>query len=187
MTKDPTETTSLQTREAERTDAERSLARLDRLARLMDDQFRVPLTRYRIGLDPLIGLIPGAGDWVTWVVGVYVFWESLRLDAPRTMLGRMIFNIMVDLIVGYVPIAGDAFDAAYKAHRKNVDLLLEHFDARRNRDRIELSDGTAERLEERKKSSRLLRYGVGALVVLVLLGVAAVPIVLLWWLLGGGG
>lgn len=187
MTKDPTESTSLQTREVERGEVERSLARLDRLARLMDDQFRVPLTRYRVGLDPLIGVIPGAGDWVTWVVGVYVFWESLRLDAPRTMLGRMVFNIMVDLIVGYVPVAGDFFDAAYKAHRKNVDLLLEHYDARRNRDRIELPDDTADRLEGRKKRSRLVRYAVGALVVLVLLGVAAVPIVLLWWLLGGAG
>ncbi len=183
-----THTTELSTlAEAERAQLEARLGRLDRLARLMDDQFRLPVIGYRVGLDPIIGLIPGGGDWATWVVGVYIFWESLRLDAPRQLLGRMTVNLMVDLIVGYVPGLGDAFDAVFKANRKNVDLLLDFYGAkatgRRGEDRrLRLPDDLPEHLEKQRKKSKLVRYLAGSLVVLMLLGLAAVPIVVLWWL-----
>ncbi len=163
----------------ERAALETSLGRLDRLARLMDDQFELPLVRYRIGLDPILGIIPGGGDWVTWVVGVYIFWEALGMDIPRRKLARMVYNLVVDLIGGYVPGVGDVFDAIFKANRKNVDLLLDHYGATR-------TGGTPRlpaELPAKRTSSTALRYLAGFGVVLVLLGVAALPFVLIWWLL----
>ena len=81
-----------------RAEIEQSLKRLDRIALLMDDQFEIPIIKKRIGLDPIIGLIPGGGDWVVWFVSVYVFWEAARLGAPLPLLVRMASNIAVDLL-----------------------------------------------------------------------------------------
>lgn len=163
---------------AERDALQHSLARLDRLAHLMDEQFRLPIVGWRVGLDPIIGLIPGGGDWAAWVPGVYIFWEALRLGAPRRMLARMVFNLTVDLVVGYIPGPGDLFDAAFKANRKNVDMLLAHYNARRVDTRLALP---AELPAPDAPKSRLLRYAAGALAVIFLFLIAALPFLLLWW------
>lgn len=186
MASNPPSTELTPLSDEERRRLEQSLTRLDRLARLMDEQFKLPVVNYRIGLDPIIGVIPGAGDWATWIVGVYIFWRSLRLEAPRPVLGRMVVNLLIDLVVGYVPALGDAFDAAFKANRKNVDMLLDYYGARRKRGAIELPGDVSDHLETRRTQSRLKRYAAGAAVVLVLLAVTALPFVVLWWLLTGG-
>jgi hypothetical protein len=109
----------------------RSLERLRQLAHLLDDRFRIPGTTYRIGLDGLIGLVPGVGDAVTTLLALYIVLEARRLGVPLTKLGRMGLNVGVDAVLGAVPVLGDLFDVAWKANRRNLALLLDHLDADR--------------------------------------------------------
>jgi hypothetical protein len=99
---------------------------LERLARLLDSEFRVPGTRFRFGVDGLIGLAPGVGDAIGLALSSYIVMEAWRMGVPPQILVRMIANIVVDSAVGAVPIAGDLFDFVWKANRRNVDLLLRH-------------------------------------------------------------
>jgi hypothetical protein len=99
------------------------LRRVHRLSRLLDDWLRIPGTRYRIGLDGLIGLIPGLGDVVGTLLSAYILFEAIQLGAPTTLLLRMAGNIALETLVGAIPILGDIFDFAWKANRKNADLL----------------------------------------------------------------
>lgn len=105
-----------------------ALQRLDRLAHLMDERFRIPGTRRRMGLDGLIGLIPGIGDLATGAISLYVVLEAWRLGASRLVIARMLANIGIDVAVGGVPLAGDLFDIAWKANRRNVELLRRHLE-----------------------------------------------------------
>ena len=109
----------------------RLIERLRQLAHLLDDRFRIPGTPYRIGLDGLIGLVPGLGDAVTTLLSLYIVLEARRLGLPLTKLGRMGLNVGVDAVLGAVPVLGDLFDVAWKANRRNVALLLDHLDAER--------------------------------------------------------
>jgi Domain of unknown function (DUF4112) len=109
----------------------RSIERLQQLAYLLDDRFRIPGTSYRIGLDGLIGLMPGVGDAVTTLLALYIVLEARRLGLPLTKLGRMGLNVGVDAVLGAVPLLGDLFDVAWKANRRNLALLLDHLDAER--------------------------------------------------------
>ena len=102
------------------------LAQLQFLARLMDSAFEIPGLKIRFGLDSLIGLIPGFGDFATSFVTLYILQEAHRRGVSRVTLGRMGFNILVDWLVGSVPFAGDAFDIFWKSNQKNVALLMEH-------------------------------------------------------------
>jgi hypothetical protein len=99
------------------------LRRVHRLSRLLDDWLRIPGTRYRIGLDGLIGLIPGLGDVIGTLLSAYILFEAIQLGAPTTLLLRMAGNIALETLVGAIPILGDIFDIAWKANRKNADLL----------------------------------------------------------------
>ncbi len=99
------------------------LQHLRRYSHFLDSAFRVPGTRYRFGLDPIIGLIPGGGDVVGGLLSAYIFFHALQLGVPKGTLLRMVSNIMIDILVGTVPVMGDLFDAAWKANIKNVDLL----------------------------------------------------------------
>lgn len=107
--------------------AERAaLERTRKVARLLDDAISVPGTNRRIGLDPIVGVLPVSGDIATAVIGSYIVVEAALVGASRAVLGRMIGNILVDMVVGSVPIVGDLFDAAWKAHVRNVELLEDH-------------------------------------------------------------
>lgn len=163
----------------ERERIERSLGRLDRLARLMDDQFELPLVKYRIGLDPLIGLIPGGGDWVTWFVSLYIVLEALRLRVPAKVLFGIGWNVTMDLIVGYVPGIGDLADAVFKANRRSVKIIFEHFDAKPNRRTSEIIDVPQTAVDKPKSGPE--RFLVALLLVVLFTAVAAVPILALWW------
>lgn len=116
-------------------DDEALLRQLDRLAHLLDEQFAVPGTRWRVGLDSLIGLIPGIGDAVTTGFALYLFAQARRLGLPRHVQVRMLANIGLDALVGSVPIAGDLFDVAFKANRRNLDLLRRHLVKQKRRSR----------------------------------------------------
>jgi hypothetical protein len=102
---------------------EARLKRVRLLSRLLDEQFRVPGTTYRVGLDGLLGLIPGAGDAVGALLSTYILYEAIRLRAPSTVLLRMVANIGLDTLGGAIPVVGDIFDMAWKANKKNAALL----------------------------------------------------------------
>ena len=102
---------------------ETQLKRVRLLSRLLDEQFRIPGTTYRVWLDGLLGLIPGVGDAAGALLSVYILYEAIRLGASSTVLLRMIANIGIDTVGGAIPIVGDIFDMAWKANRKNVALL----------------------------------------------------------------
>ena len=105
---------------------EARLVVLRHLSRLLDSAFEVPGTGYRIGLDPIIGLLPGLGDLVSPVFAVFVLWQSRELGLPRVVQLRMLFNVAIDAIIGAVPVVGDAFDFAWKANDMNMALLERH-------------------------------------------------------------
>ena len=105
------------------------LARARGLARLLDDLIRVPGTNIGIGLDPLIGLIPGIGDIVGGVMSSYILLVAVQEGAPTSVLIRMLGNITLDSVVGVVPVLGDLFDFGVKSNRRNVDLLERYLGA----------------------------------------------------------
>jgi NAD/NADP transhydrogenase beta subunit len=102
---------------------EARVARATRLARVLDTALRIPGTRIRFGLDPILGLVPGLGDAIAALLGGYLVWTAVRAGAPRLIIGRMLANIALDAIVGAVPVAGTVFDVAFKAHRRNARML----------------------------------------------------------------
>ena len=102
--------------------------RLARLAWLLDNAIEIPGTRFRIGLDPIMGLIPGLGDLLGVLASSYIVREAARLGAPASVLTRMAFNVAVDGVIGLVPFVGDVFDAAWKANQRNYQLLEQHIE-----------------------------------------------------------
>jgi len=98
-----------------------------RVARLMDSQFQLPGTRFRFGLDPILGLLPIVGDLSTFAVSVALILTMMRHGAKGSVVVRMVLNVLIDTIVGAIPILGSIFDFAYKANDKNVRLLREHY------------------------------------------------------------
>ena len=99
---------------------------LRKVARLLDSAFVVPGTSYRIGLDPVLGLIPGLGDLVSPLFTIGVLWQAHDLGLPRVVQMRMVFNVAIDGLLGVVPLAGDLFDFAWKANDKNMAMLDAH-------------------------------------------------------------
>ena len=93
------------------------------LSRLLDEQFRIPGTTYRVGLDGLLGFIPGIGDAAGALLSTYILYEAIRLGTPKALLCRMIANIGIDAVGGAIPVVGDIFDMAWKANKKNAALL----------------------------------------------------------------
>ncbi|MFA5679664.1 MAG: DUF4112 domain-containing protein [Pseudomonas sp.] len=99
------------------------LARLDKFSRFTDSSIGLPFTRFKIGVDPLIGLVPGIGDLIGLAMSGYVLWEAQRAGASKEVKRRMLRNIGIDFVGGLIPVVGDAFDAVYKANTRNTHLL----------------------------------------------------------------
>lgn len=93
------------------------------LAWLLDSSIPLPGTRFTVGLDAVLGLVPVLGDLIGVALSSLIIAEANRLGAPRSLLARMAFNVAVDGLVGLVPFIGDAFDAGWKANQRNVRLL----------------------------------------------------------------
>ena len=96
------------------------------LARLLDNAIPVPGTNWRIGLDPILGLIPGVGDLIGAVLSGYIVLEAVRAEVPTFTLARMLVNVGIDTLLGAIPGLGDVFDAAWKSNVMNVALLERH-------------------------------------------------------------
>lgn len=120
--------------------------RLERLAWYMDSSIKIPGFNARIGLDGLIGLIPGAGDTIGALVSSIVISEAARMGVPKSVLLKMAFNIGIDVVVGAVPVFGDLFDFVWKANQRNIVLLNDYLKKPR----------------ETLVASRLFAWGLGA-------------------------
>jgi hypothetical protein len=147
-----------------------SLKRLRSLAHLLDNAIGIPGTRYRIGIDPLIGLLPGGGDLVTAGFSVYIVWEAARMGLPRSTVTQMVSNLVLDTVAGTVPMLGDFMDVTWKANSKNVALLESHLESH------------SEIPHRQKKADRgfvfLLLFGF----ILLVIGVSALAVLLIGWL-----
>lgn len=94
-----------------------------RISYLLDSSIPIPGTKYRIGLDPIIGLIPGIGDGLTSLVSSYIVLSGMQMNVSRWTLVRMVFNILIESVIGIVPVVGDVFDAYWKSNERNRVLL----------------------------------------------------------------
>ena len=130
--------------------------RLNFLAWLLDSSIPIPGTSLTIGLDALVGLLPVIGDLIGVLASSIILAEANRMGVGRTILARMAFNVAIEGAIGIVPIAGDIFDAAWKANQKNVRLL----------------NAWAERPHQTRRTSGLFLAGLGA-ALLAFLGVCA--------------
>lgn len=105
-----------------------SLRRLDRYAQMLDSKFRIPFTRIRFGLDPVIGLLPGIGDVAGLGLSLYLIGEGIKIGAGPKTITKMMGNVVVEFVVGLVPVLGDAFDLLWKANDRNAALLRTHIE-----------------------------------------------------------
>ncbi|MBD2091629.1 DUF4112 domain-containing protein [Microcoleus sp. FACHB-1515] len=146
-----------------------ALQRLRRISFLLDNAIPIPGIG-RIGLDPFIGLIPGAGDTVGGALSAYIVWEAARIGLPRSILFQMAWNIILETVLGSIPFLGDFFDAGWKANARNVALLERHLTRSR-----------------RHRTDWLFFALMIAIVLLVVIGFATLSVLLLRSLLGAIG
>lgn len=128
---------------------EQSKNKLNRLAWLMDNSFRVPGTQMRFGVDGLIGLIPGIGDAIGALISSHIMSEAAQLGVPKSILLKMAFNVGLDALLGIIPVVGDVSDFVWKANQRNVKLLSDY-------------------LEQPEKAVTYSRFFVGMIGVLVI-------------------
>ena len=100
-----------------------ALRRLQTVANLLDSAFVIPGTRQRVGIDAIIGLIPGLGDIVTTILSSYIIWEARNLGVSRFALMRMLANLGIHAAVGSMPLVGDIFDAFFRVNQRNMRIL----------------------------------------------------------------
>ena len=100
--------------------------RIDLFAHLLDDWFHIPFTPIRIGLDGLIGLIPGLGDILAGLASFVIILAAWIRGVPYVTLVRMMVNLGIEVVVGSIPVLGDVFDIAWKANRRNYKLMVRH-------------------------------------------------------------
>jgi Domain of unknown function (DUF4112) len=145
-----------------RTRSPRQVENLRTLTRLLDHAFRIPGTNYRFGLDAILGLVPGLGDALGGALSAFVIYHAARMGASKATLTRMIGNVIVDTVVGGIPLLGDLFDFGWKANTRNLALLEQHL----------------ERPIATKAASRRLLIGLGAGLLLLLVGIVALGVML---------
>jgi len=105
-----------------------TLRRLEKFSRFTDSSIWIPFTRFRIGVDAIVGLLPGVGDLLGLVLSTYVLVEAQRVGASRAVKLRMLRNMGIDFRGGLLPVVGDAFDAIYKANTRNTLLLKRYLE-----------------------------------------------------------
>ena len=98
-------------------------ARIAMLERVLESAILLPVIRRRIGLDAVLGLMPGLGDAMAGAMGLYLVWEARNLGASRFTLARMVANVLVDTLLGSVPLAGDIFDIFFRSNTRNLKLI----------------------------------------------------------------
>ena len=107
----------------------KTLQHLRTYSHLLDTAIRVPGTKFRFGIDPLLGLLPAGGDIAGAFLSAYVVFMAAKMGVPRESLIQMVYNILVETVIGTVPVVGDLFDAAWKANTRNMAVLEAHLDA----------------------------------------------------------
>lgn len=115
----------LKTAAPSRADAVR---RMEMMAKLLDNAFVIPGTKQRVGIDAIIGLIPGLGDIATTLLSSYVIWEARNLGVSRIAIGRMLSNLAIHATVGAIPIIGDVFDAFFRVNQRNLRIVRAQLD-----------------------------------------------------------
>ena len=111
----------------------RRLSRLKKLAWAVDGAFRIPGTRFRFGLNSLIGATPAAGDIILAGISLYIVNEARLLGVPGDKIARMLANVGIEVVAGAVPILGDVFDMGFKANLRNIAIIEEHIRASMSR------------------------------------------------------
>lgn len=104
----------------------KTLNRIRRFSRILDASIGLPFTKFKIGLDPILGLVPGLGDVVTTIFSAYIIVMAARFGLPWRILRQMLLNVGLEFVVGGIPIVGDIFDAFYKSNIRNLGLLEKH-------------------------------------------------------------
>ena len=102
--------------------------RVEMMERMLERSFTFPGTKFPIGLDSIIGLIPVVGDLVTTAMGAYIVWEAKNLGLPKWKIWRMIGNVGFDTAIGLVPLVGDAADLVFRSNTKNLRIIRKHLD-----------------------------------------------------------
>lgn len=110
-------------------DKRAALDRLDRFAHVFDTAFAIPGTNVRFGIEAVMRLVPGIGDAAASALSCYLLYEAHRLDVPRPVFARLVANVAIEGAVGAIPLIGDVFDVGFRANRRNVAILREHFQA----------------------------------------------------------
>ena len=105
-----------------------ALDRIDALSKLFDTAFVLPGTNIRFGIEAVMRLVPGIGDAAASALSCYLLYEAHRLEVPSQVFARLVANVALEGIVGAVPLVGDLFDVGFRANRRNVKILKEHFE-----------------------------------------------------------
>lgn len=108
------------------TPAPPQLRRARSLSYVLDDLIPIPGTRFRVGLDPILGLAPGLGDWISWMISGHLLWCAWRLGVSASTLTRMTSYLVIDAVVGSVPVLGTIFDVGWRANDRNLQMLERH-------------------------------------------------------------
>jgi hypothetical protein len=145
----------------------RTVRRLRRFSYLLDSAIRIPGTPYRIGIDPLLDIIPIGGDFIGTALSIYIVIEAARMGASRPVVVQMVSNILFDTVIGTVPVLGTVADAVWKANGKNIELL-----------ETELKIPQS----EKKADWLFLVLLIGGLLIAIVI-LAAVSVLLLRWIL----
>ncbi len=146
-------------------DIDSTRERINRLAWLLDSSIPIPGLKFRIGIDALIGLIPGIGDVIGVLLSSYIVREAARAGLPKAVLARMVLNVAIEGVIGMIPFAGDLFDAVWKANQRNAGLLNAYLANPR----------------QATKSSRTFVFGMIAALVALLIATSVVGFLVLRW------
>jgi hypothetical protein len=104
----------------------REIERLRSLTRFLDSAVAIPGTRYRFGLDALVGIVPGLGDVVGAIFSSYIVLQAARMGVSKPTLIRMMGNVALDTLIGEIPLLGDLFDVGWKSNLRNAELLAQY-------------------------------------------------------------
>lgn len=131
--------------------APKALLKAQKMANLLDTAVTLPIIPIRVGLDSLIGLIPGAGDAIMLFVSLRIVWLGKSMGMPKALVAQMVKNSAIDFALGFIPLIGDIADIFYKANQKNV-RIMERWWISENKTRVDAS--TKAMLEQWEKDNR---------------------------------
>lgn len=144
---------------------QKKVTRLHRISHVLDKAIPIPGTKWRIGLDPILGLIPGGGDTIAGILSSYIIIESARMGLNQKVIGQMVANVLLDSLAGSVPVLGDVFDVTWKANVRNIELLEHHLNY----------------TPENKKVNRLFLIGLSIVLLLIVIGFTLLTLALVTW------